>query len=47
MEVNISHRRRQEILMTSDLARPDLFNNALNEIIQLIKTVSQNCIPGD
>ncbi|XP_027336409.1 regulator of G-protein signaling 1 [Abrus precatorius] len=38
MEVNISHRSRQEILSTSDLARPYLFHNALNEIIQLMKT---------
>ena len=39
MEVNISHRCRQEILTTSDLADPNLFNNALNELIQLIKMV--------
>lgn len=39
MEVNISHRSRQEILTTSNLAYPDLFNNALNELIQLMKTV--------
>lgn len=39
MEVNISHRSRQEILNTSDLARPDLFKNALNELIQLMKVV--------
>ncbi|KAK7306204.1 hypothetical protein VNO77_44130 [Canavalia gladiata] len=38
MEVNISHRSRQEILLTSDLARSDLFHSALNEIIQLMKT---------
>ncbi|KAF3431134.1 hypothetical protein FNV43_RR25864 [Rhamnella rubrinervis] len=38
MEVNISHRSRQEILATSNLACPDLFNNALNELIQLMKT---------
>lgn len=37
MEVNISHRCRQEILTTSNLADPNLFNNALNELIQLIK----------
>lgn len=37
MEVNISYRCRQEILTTSDLADPNLFNNALNELIQLIK----------
>lgn len=38
MEVNISHRSRQEILTTSNLADPDLFRNALNELIQLMKT---------
>ncbi|XP_057430877.1 regulator of G-protein signaling 1 [Lotus japonicus] len=38
MEVNISHRSRQEIMSTSNLARPDLFRNALNEIMQLMKT---------
>ncbi|XP_010654971.1 regulator of G-protein signaling 1 isoform X2 [Vitis vinifera] len=37
MEVNISHRNRQEILTTPDLAHPDLFNNALNELLQLMK----------
>ncbi|XP_059445310.1 regulator of G-protein signaling 1 [Corylus avellana] len=37
MEVNISHRSRQEILTTADLAHPDLFNNALNELLQLMK----------
>ncbi|KAM7484139.1 hypothetical protein LguiA_000148 [Lonicera macranthoides] len=37
MEVNISHRSRQEILTTLDLAQPDLFNNALNELMQLMK----------
>lgn len=40
MEVNISHRSRQDILTTTDLAHPDLFRNALNEIIQLMKMVS-------
>lgn len=40
MEVNISHRCRQEILTTADLAHPDLFNNALNELLQLMKMVS-------
>jgi len=40
MEVNISHRSKQEILSTSNLARLDLFQNALNEIIQLMRTVS-------
>lgn len=39
MEVNICHRSRQEILTTLDLARPDLFNNALNELMQLMKMV--------
>ncbi|ESW35701.1 hypothetical protein PHAVU_001G257500 [Phaseolus vulgaris] len=38
MEVNISHRSKQEILSTSNLARHDLFQNALNEIIQLMRT---------
>ncbi|KAM4109635.1 hypothetical protein ACB094_03G134100 [Castanea mollissima] len=38
MEVNISHRSRQEILTTADLAHPSLFNNALNEVMQLMKT---------
>ncbi|KAK8657377.1 hypothetical protein V6N13_035618 [Hibiscus sabdariffa] len=37
MEVNISHRIRQEILTTTDLTHPDLFTNALNELIQLVK----------
>ncbi|XP_057811090.1 regulator of G-protein signaling 1 [Salvia miltiorrhiza] len=37
MEVNISHRCRQEILSTPDLAHPELFKNALNELIQLMK----------
>ncbi|XP_010250906.1 PREDICTED: regulator of G-protein signaling 1-like [Nelumbo nucifera] len=37
MEVNISHRSRQEILGTLDLAHPDLFNNAVNELLQLMK----------
>ena len=40
MEINISHRSKQEILSTSNLARADLFHNALNEIVQLMKTVS-------
>ena len=39
MEVNISHRSRQEILTTADLAHSDLFNNALNELLQLMKMV--------
>ncbi|KAL5552704.1 hypothetical protein UlMin_040105 [Ulmus minor] len=38
MEVNISHRSRQEILATSNLAEPHLFSSALNELIQLMKT---------
>ncbi|KAK6252410.1 hypothetical protein QUC31_014130 [Theobroma cacao] len=38
MEVNISHRIRQDILTTTDLTHPDLFNNALNELMQLMKT---------
>ncbi|KAK2999517.1 hypothetical protein RJ639_023283 [Escallonia herrerae] len=38
MEVNISHRSRQEILSTIDLAHPDLFKNALNELMHLMKT---------
>ncbi|KAJ4974773.1 hypothetical protein NE237_007947 [Protea cynaroides] len=37
MEVNISHRIRQEILGTSDLAHPDLFTGAINELVQLMK----------
>ncbi|KAK9276519.1 hypothetical protein L1049_006053 [Liquidambar formosana] len=37
MEVNISHRIRQQILNTTDLAHPDLFNTALNELMHLIK----------
>ena len=40
MEVNISHRTRQEILTTSNLAHPNLFNNAINELMQLVKMVS-------
>ncbi|MQM22044.1 hypothetical protein Taro_055092 [Colocasia esculenta] len=38
MEVNISHRTRQQILDTLDLADPDLFNHALIELVQLMKT---------
>lgn len=45
MEVNISHRCRQEILTTSNLADPKLFNNALNELIQLIKMVHISIAP--
>lgn len=37
MEINISHRIRQEILATTDLTHPDLFTNALNELMQLMK----------
>ncbi|CAK9172370.1 unnamed protein product [Ilex paraguariensis] len=37
MEVNISHRSRQEILTTLDLAGPGLFKNVLNEVIQLMQ----------
>ncbi|XP_042521295.1 regulator of G-protein signaling 1-like isoform X2 [Macadamia integrifolia] len=37
MEVNISHRTRQEILGTSDLVHLDLFNGAINELVQLMK----------
>ncbi|XP_020527667.1 regulator of G-protein signaling 1 isoform X1 [Amborella trichopoda] len=37
MEVNISHKTRQEILGTTDLAHPDLFNHAISELMQLIK----------
>ena len=44
MEVNISHRIRQEILTTSDLTHPDLFTNALNELMQLMKMVG--CLLG-
>ena len=40
MEVNISHRTRQEILTTPDLAHPDLFKNAVNELLQLMNMVS-------
>lgn len=37
MEVNISHRCRQEILSSPDLAHPDLFKSAINELMQLMK----------
>ncbi|XP_057949432.1 regulator of G-protein signaling 1 [Malania oleifera] len=37
MEVNISHRSRQEIMTSLDLTCPDLFNNAVNELVQLMK----------
>nr|XP_043608775.1 regulator of G-protein signaling 1 [Erigeron canadensis] len=36
MEVNISHRTRQTILTTPDLAQPDLFRNAVTEVLQLL-----------
>lgn len=39
MEVNISHRCRQEILSSPDLAHPNVFKNALNELMQLMKMV--------
>lgn len=39
MEVNISHRIRQEILSTNDISRTDLFKNALGELMQLMKLV--------
>lgn len=37
MEVNISHRTRQQILNTSNLADPDLLKNAVSELLQLMK----------
>ncbi|KAJ4877926.1 Regulator of G-protein signaling 1 [Raphanus sativus] len=37
MEVNVSHKTRQEILTTQDLTHTDLFKNALNEVMHLIK----------
>ncbi|KAJ8569668.1 hypothetical protein K7X08_006245 [Anisodus acutangulus] len=37
IEVNISHRIRQEILSTNDLSHTDLFKNALGELLQLMK----------
>lgn len=39
MEVNISHRCKQEILTTPNLVHPHLFDNALNELLQLMKMV--------
>lgn len=39
MEVNISHRCRQEILTTPNLSHPHLFDNALNELLRLMKMV--------
>ncbi|KAL2903492.1 Regulator of G-protein signaling 1 [Bienertia sinuspersici] len=38
MEVNISHRTRQQILNSVDLGHPDLFKTALIELLQLMKT---------
>ncbi|KAK9675475.1 hypothetical protein RND81_11G009400 [Saponaria officinalis] len=38
MEVNISHRCREQILNTLDLAHPDLFKTALIELLHLMKT---------
>lgn len=37
MEINISHQMRQEILNTTDLAHPDLFRNAANEMVQMMQ----------
>ncbi|CAM0145601.1 unnamed protein product [Urochloa decumbens] len=37
MEINISHRTRQEILGRPDLTHPNLFDSAVGEILQLIK----------
>lgn len=42
MEVNLSHKTRQEILTTQDLTHTDLFKNALNEVMQLIKMVKEH-----
>lgn len=39
LEVNISHRCRQDILTTPNLAHQDLFKSAQNEVLQLMKTV--------
>ncbi|KAK6922327.1 RGS domain [Dillenia turbinata] len=36
MEVNISHRTRQEILCTTDLTHPNLFEDAVHELLQLM-----------
>ena len=44
MEVNVSHKTRQEILTTQDLTHLDLFKNALNEVMQLIKMVKQHSL---
>ncbi|CAA6659632.1 unnamed protein product [Spirodela intermedia] len=37
MEVNISHRTRQEILTCEDLTSPHLFDHAVVELLQLLK----------
>lgn len=37
MEINISHQMRQEILNTTDLAHPDLFTNAVNEVVRMMQ----------
>ncbi|GLJ16370.1 hypothetical protein SUGI_0277500 [Cryptomeria japonica] len=37
MEINISHQMRQEVLNTTDLAHPDLFKHAINEMVQLMR----------
>ncbi|KAK6930904.1 RGS domain [Dillenia turbinata] len=36
MEVNISHQTRQGILCTTDLAHPNLFKDAMHELLQLM-----------
>ncbi|KAL9246549.1 hypothetical protein vseg_020067 [Gypsophila vaccaria] len=38
MEVNISHRCREQILNTLDLAHPNLFKSAVIELLHLMKT---------
>jgi len=37
LEINISHHMRQEILNTADLAHPDLFTNAVNEMVRMMQ----------
>eukprot|EP01018_Ginkgo_biloba_P023202 Gb_26781 [translate_table: standard] len=37
LEINISHQMRQEILSTTDLAHPDLFTHAVNEIVLIMR----------
>ncbi|XP_047307509.1 regulator of G-protein signaling 1 isoform X2 [Impatiens glandulifera] len=37
MEVNLSHRIRQEILTTADLTDPNLFKSAVNELVRLMQ----------